>query len=102
MSERGPHTVVGVVHIRLAIVAETLKEKRSVVKPVVERLRGRFNAAVAEVSDLDTPGYATIAAVVVSNERAHADSQLQVIARMVEESRLDAEVVDVSTELISL
>ena len=36
----------------MAVPAETLKEKRSIVKSVVERLRNRYNAGVAEVEDL--------------------------------------------------
>ncbi len=99
MSGDGARPTIGVLTIRLALPAETLKEKRSIVKSVVERLRTRFNASVAEVGDLDAPGYATIAAVVVSNDGAHVDSQLQAIARAVEDWRLDAEVVDVATEL---
>ena len=66
MSGDGPQTTIGVLTIRLALAAETLKEKRTIVKSVVERLRARFNASVAEVGDLDTPAYATIAAVVVA------------------------------------
>lgn len=95
-------TTVGVVHIAMAIPAETLKEKRAVVKSVVERLRNRFNASVAEVSELDTPSRATIAAACVSNSSAHAQSQLQAIADTVEAWRLDVEILDIQTELIQL
>ncbi len=95
-------TTIGVLRIRLAVPAETLKEKRAIVKSLVERLRLRFNAAVAEVDDLDAPSRATIAACVVSNDSAHADRQLATIASAVEELRLDVEVLAVETELIAL
>ncbi|MGE5594758.1 MAG: DUF503 domain-containing protein [Hyphomicrobiales bacterium] len=91
---------VGILRIRMAVPAETLKEKRSVVKSVIERVRQRFNAAVAEIKDLDDPGQATIAVVCVSNETAHADSQLGNIARAIEEWRLDVEILAIETELI--
>ncbi|MCC7364335.1 MAG: DUF503 domain-containing protein [Dehalococcoidia bacterium] len=91
---------VGVLRLRFSVPADTLKEKRAVVKSVVERLRGRFNASVAEVEDLDDPGHATIAACVVSNDAKHADSMLGSIARTVEEWRLDVELLAVETELI--
>ena len=71
-------------------------------KSVVERLRNRFNASVAEIEDLDSPGVATIAIVVVSNESRHADAQLQEMAGVVEAWRLDAELLEVSTELIEV
>ncbi|MCC6381182.1 MAG: DUF503 domain-containing protein [Dehalococcoidia bacterium] len=93
---------MGVLRLRLALPAATLKEKRAIVKSVVERLRHRFNAAVAEVGDLETPNRATIAAAVLSTNRAHADSQLQAITRATEEWRLDAELIDVETEVLAL
>jgi hypothetical protein len=92
--------IVGVVRIRLRLPSRTLKEKRAIVKSVVERLRQRFNASVAEVEDLDDVGMTTIAAACVSNGARHADEQLQAIARAIEEWRLDAEVVSVETELL--
>jgi len=91
---------IGVLRVRLRLPSRTLKEKRTIVKSVVERLRNRFNASVAEIDDLDTPGIATIAAVVVSNRAQHADEQVQAIAAAIEEWRLDAEVIEVETELI--
>ena len=91
---------VGVVRIRLRLPSRTLKEKRAIVKSVVERLRQRFNASVAEVEDLDDVAMTTIAAACVSNDARHADEQLQAIARAIEEWRLDAEMVSVETELL--
>ncbi|MEO9255445.1 MAG: DUF503 domain-containing protein [Tepidiformaceae bacterium] len=91
---------VGLIHIRLRLPSRTLKEKRTIVKSVIERLRQRYNVSVAETDDLDTFGLATIAAACVSNDARHADEQLQEIARAVETWRLDAELIDVSTELL--
>jgi len=91
-----------VVRVRLRLPSQTLKEKRTIVKGVVERLRHRFNASVIESDDLDSAGYATIAAVCLSNESRHADEQAQAIAAAIEEWRLDAEVLSVETELVAL
>lgn len=91
---------IAVVRIRLRLPSRTLKEKRAIVKSTVERLRNRFNASVAEVDDLDDVGVATIAAACLSNEGPHAEEQAAAIARAVEEWRLDAEVLEVETELI--
>jgi uncharacterized protein YlxP (DUF503 family) len=92
---------VGVATIRMRLPSRTLKEKRTIVKSVVERLRNRFNASVAEVDDLDTAELATIAAAVISNDSRHADEQAQSIAAAIEGWRLDAQVLDVEIELIS-
>ena len=94
--------VLGLLRIRLRFVAHSRKEKRALVKSVVERLRHRYNAAVTEAGDLDALDLTTIAVACLSTEGAHADAQLQEIASAVEGWRLDAEVVDIETELISV
>ena len=99
MSTEPARESIGVVRITLRLPSRTLKEKRAIVKSVVERLRQRFNASVAETGRLDDVATATIAAACISNETRHVDEQLQAIARAVEEWRLDAEVIDVETEL---
>ena len=92
--------IIGVLRIRLRVPADTRKEKRTVVKSAVERLRHRYNAAVVEAADLDSIEYATIAVACLSNEAGHADSQLQTIASAVLGWGLDAEILDIETELI--
>jgi uncharacterized protein YlxP (DUF503 family) len=91
---------LGILTIELGLPSRTLKEKRTIVKSVVERLRQHYNAAVAETEDLDNVSRATIAVACISNTAQHADAQLQRIARTVEEWRLDAEILSVSTELL--
>lgn len=91
---------IAVLRVRLRLPSRTLKEKRTIVKSVVERLRNRFNASVAEVDDLDSPGLATVVAAVVSNESRHADEQVQAISAAIQKWRLDAEVLEIETELI--
>ena len=92
---------IALVTVTLRLPTRTLKEKRSIVKSVVERLRQRFNAAVAEVDSLDDAATAVVAAVCVSNSARHAGEQAQAIVAAVTEWRLDAELIDVTTELIS-
>ena len=92
---------VGVVRISLALPSRTLKEKRTIVRSVVERLRNRFNAAVAEVDALDDPTFAVVAASVISTDPAHARAQMQEIASAVAGWRLDAEITDVETETVA-
>lgn len=93
---------IGIVRLSLALPSETLKEKRTIVRSVIERLRNRFNAAVAEVGDQDAPGRAVIAAAVISTDGAHAQSQLQAIVDAVTASRLDVVLVDIETETFAL
>jgi uncharacterized protein YlxP (DUF503 family) len=93
---------IGVVTIRMRLPSRTLKEKRAIVKSVVERLQTRYNAAVIETDDLDIADLGSIAAVVVSNEARHADEQAQSIVTTVTNWRLDAEIYEVGVELIDV
>lgn len=92
--------VIGVCRIELALEAVfSLKEKRHIVKSMVERMRSRFNASVAEVDLNDTWKNAVIGVCCVSNEAAHADSMMASIIHFVENDGR-AILVDYSTEII--
>ncbi len=70
--------VVGVIAWELEIVAaQSLKEKRSVVKSMKDRLHERFNASVAETAHQDKWQKAELTACVVAGERRHADQVLE-------------------------
>lgn len=69
---------IGVLTLELHIEdAHSLKEKRHVVKGLKDRLRNRFNVAVAEIDHQDSWQRAVVAAVTVSGDRVHAESVLQ-------------------------
>jgi uncharacterized protein len=59
--------------------SHSLKEKRHVVKSLKDRLRERFNVAVAEVDGLDSWQSSVVAAVTVSNNRIRAEQILQAV-----------------------
>lgn len=59
--------------------SHSLKEKRHVVKSLKDRLRERFNVAVAEIDFLDSWQNSVIAAVTVSNDRVRAEQILQAV-----------------------
>jgi uncharacterized protein YlxP (DUF503 family) len=80
--------------------ANSLKDKRSEVKSVIHRLQNRFNAAVAEIEDLDDIRVATIGIAVVSTSAPHAEQMLATILTAAE-GMLDLAVPgEVDTELI--
>jgi uncharacterized protein YlxP (DUF503 family) len=91
---------IGILRIQLRVYAGSLKEKRSVVKSLIERVRARYNVAIAEVGQLDALDAATIGVACISNEAAHADAMLQKIADFIEVQRIDADVEAFNTELI--
>ncbi len=73
---------IGVLTLELRIDhAHSLKEKRSVVKGLKERLRQRFNVSVAEIDYQETWQRSVVAAVTVASDHDHASSVLQSVER---------------------
>jgi uncharacterized protein YlxP (DUF503 family) len=96
------------VHVGTARIAlelpegSSLKDKRQVVRSVVQRLRNRFNLSVAEVETLNSISLATLALACVSNDARHTQEMLDKAVAFIEEERLDADVSVIDTEIISL
>lgn len=65
--------------------AQSLKEKRRVVKSLIARLKNKFNASIAEVGDNDKWQMCQLGASVVSNRSDHANSCLTAIVNAVEQ-----------------
>ena len=90
---------VGVLQVELSIPAAfSLKDKRRVVKSLLERVRRKYGVAAAEVDGLDTWNRAGLGIATVSNDRRHAQSQLQHVLNELEEES-DAIVVDSQIEV---
>jgi uncharacterized protein YlxP (DUF503 family) len=72
--------VIGVLTLDIHVEqSHSLKEKRHVIKSLKDRLRDRFNVAVAEIDGLDSWQHATIAAVTVCNDKVHAEKILSAV-----------------------
>ena len=74
--------------------ATSLKDKRQVCRSLIDKVRQRFNASVAEVASQDIHQTLTIGVAVVSGEIAHAQRSLDEIIRFMEE-HADAELTEV-------
>lgn len=78
----------------------SLKEKRSVVKSLLARLRHQFNVATAEVDAQDNHQRAVLGIVSVSASAEYLQGQLDAVIRWIEETRPDAPVLDYEIELL--
>jgi hypothetical protein len=58
-----------------------LKQKRGIVKSLVQRLRNRFNASVSEIDNHDSKQKAVVGIAVVSNQTSHIHQQLDNIIK---------------------
>ena len=64
--------------------AQSLKEKRMVVKSLREVLRGRFHVSAAEVALQDLHQRARLAVCFVSSDAGSADATVEAVSRFVE------------------
>ncbi len=94
--------VVGLCTITLALHGNrSLKGKRRVVKSIKERVRGAFNASVAEVSMLDTLDRAVLGVAIVGNDRAFVNSMVDKVLNRVEGLNT-AEIIETNVEIMSM
>ena len=69
---------VGLLTLELHIQhAQSLKDKRQVLRSLKDRLRAKFNVAVAELEYHDTWQRSVVGIVTISNEEHHVEESLQ-------------------------
>jgi len=90
----------GIISFRLND-CRSLKEKRKVVKSIVNRLRNKFNASVAEVGSNDIYQMAQIGFAVAGNSKKMINSKMDKIVNMAEAFGL-AEMIDSEMEMVVL
>ena len=94
--------VIGVCRLHLRIPENhSLKEKRHVVRKLIDRVRHRFNVAISEVEDNDLWQRAQIGFCTVGNDRRFVNSSLDKIIDFIEKMYL-AEVIEREMEIISV
>ena len=92
--------VIGLLRVRLRLhEAASLKEKRSVLKPLIARLRKDHNVAVAEVDDQDIWRSIVLAVVAVSAGRDTVENILRGVTKELGENTL-FDLVEEQMELI--
>jgi uncharacterized protein YlxP (DUF503 family) len=85
--------ILGSLRIELFIpTAHSLKDKRSVVKSILQRLRNEFNVSTAEVDHQDRWQIAVIGVACVSSDRRYAEQQLHAVVDWLYENRPDLEI----------
>ena len=90
--------VLGTIELHLPAV-DSLKGKRHVLKGLKERVRARFEVAVAEVDHQDTWQRTTLALACVSSDARHAESVVSKALDFVE-AHVEGSVIDVAVEVL--
>jgi uncharacterized protein len=94
--------VVGVCQLDLRIPDNhSLKEKRHVMRKMIDQVKHRFNVAISEVGDNDLWQRAQIGICTVGNDRRHINSSLDKVIDFVEKMHL-VEMIHTDIEILSL
>ena len=92
--------VVGVCRLDMRIHgSNSLKQKRQVLRQIIDRTKNKFNIAIAEVGDNDLWQSAKLGFAVVGNEGRHVNSMMDKIARFIEDLNT-AEIINSEGELL--
>lgn len=80
--------------------SQSLKDKRRVLRSLIDRAHARFNAAVAEVGGQDTWQVAEIGVSIVSSSATHAEEKLDQLVRFIEQFSPEAIVTGIESDMI--
>jgi uncharacterized protein YlxP (DUF503 family) len=78
----------------------SLKEKRSVLKSLLARLRNKFNVSAAEVDQNDLWQSAVVGIVTVSNSTVHINQMLTQVINWIENNYPQIMIIDQSIEIL--
>lgn len=92
--------VVGVLTLELFMAeAASLKGKRRIIKSLLEKMKSRFNVAVAEVDQQDRWQHSTVGVTCITNDAAHAHQMMASVIQFIERIGT-VEIIDIQTELL--
>ena len=91
--------IIATLELTITFYATSLKDKRSVVKRVLARVRNEFNVAASEVDEHDNPGGAVLGFASVGHDKIYLEGQLTALERFVDNLEL-CEIVDVGRDYL--
>jgi uncharacterized protein len=92
--------IIGILILELQLPGcQSLKEKRSRLKPLLARLHREFNISTAELGHNDSWQQAIVGCSLLSNSKPHTERSLTKIAAWVENTWRDVTVIDAKIEL---
>jgi len=93
--------IIGACNVQLHLPGNgSLKGKRSILKPILKRLRREFNLATAEVGCNDLWQSAEVAFVTVANDAGRVHTVLERAVRWIETYHPEVQVVDWEIEIL--
>lgn len=93
-------TVVGVLNVRLVIrSANTLKDKRRIIKSLKDRIKNNFNVSISETGTLDNCQYSKLGIAMVGNDTNYVQSVLSGLINLFHRLTF-VELVDYNLEFV--
>lgn len=94
-------TYIGIMQIRIKIEsAFSLKDKRQVVRSILERVEHRFKFSAGEVGDMEIINLSSLAFVCVSNSSKHIEERLNKLKNFLEDD-FRFEIIKIRNEMIN-
>ncbi|NLW39697.1 MAG: DUF503 domain-containing protein [Tissierellia bacterium] len=92
--------IVGTCSIKLMLYeANSLKDKRHIIKSIMARIQSRFNVSIAEVGLNDSWKTSLIGFACVTNDSAHANQTISKVLKFIDgDSRV--EIIDYNIEIL--
>lgn len=92
--------LIAAIELHLSIpTAHSLKEKRMMLLSIMERIRGKFGAAVAEVGEQDIWQRAVVGIALVGNEESYLRQAANKVIQFAE-SHFEGEVCEIHLEIL--
>lgn len=92
---------IGILKVEFALHGnESLKDKRRVAQSLKQKLRNKFNVAVAEVGSENSMDYLSLSIVSVSNGKGHLESRMSKCLNMVQ-AACDEELIFDDIEIVA-
>jgi uncharacterized protein YlxP (DUF503 family) len=92
--------IIGRCLIKLRLFSpNSLKEKRRIIKSLIEKLKNRYNISIAEVGDNDLWQISQIGIVVVANSSVFADEIINKVIYFIDNFD-EVEIIDIDIEMI--
>lgn len=77
----------------------SLKEKRTIVKSIIDKVKHKFNVSISELDALDLHQTVVLGIACVTNDTKHANSILQNVINFIEQDSA-AVIADIKIEIL--
>ena len=92
--------IVGICELKINIFqADSLKDKRHIIKAIIGRLQSRFNISIAEVDLNDSWQSSVIGFACVTNDTSHANQVISNVIKFIDNDNR-VEIIESTIEII--